>query len=639
MILKDGKYEVKLRGGDYMIPADLIVKGPRIEVQFRYNKVLLEEIKMMEGRKWHGGDEPPRKVWSIANSPRNLFQLEFLQGRNPYAPYEIPILPVIPKRSLMAHQLELFRAGITYKRIIIAAEPGTGKSLTAIEIMEYSNLKNWWWIAPKSAMYAVQLECAKWKLDSRINVEFMTPENLTKIVQNWGPSDVPPPGLIIDESQKFKTPTSQRGQAAMLMANRCRTYHGDKAHIILMTGTPAPRSPVDWWHQVEMCCPGFLREGSIDALKNSVAIIKMMPSPAGAEFPKLLGWKDSPNRCLECGKLDTDIIHTDMMKTGHHLPVCGKDEVSRLYRRMHGLTWVKLKKDCVDLPDKIYREIQLPVKSDTLRLAKAIVKTAPRAVMALTLLRELSDGFQYDYDTVDGTKPCDNCYGFGVSQQPVGTPTTQEVMEGEVEFEDGKCPVCGGSGTVPKYIRKAVEVGTPKDDALSSLFDEYGDVGRLCVYAAFTESIDRCVRIAQQSKWAVIKVDSRGWFFINQDGQTIETTPQEMLLRFQSKDSEYPQIAFVAHPRSGGVGVTLTASPAIVYYSNSFAGEDRMQSEDRIHRVGMDVNRGATIIDLLHLPSDKVILTNLKNKAKLQNTSMGVIEKALTESSTTSWRL
>ena len=33
-----------------------------------------------------------------------------------------------------------------------------------------------------------------------------------------------------------------------------------------------------------------------------------------------------------------------------------------------------------------------------------------------------------------------------------------------------------------------------------------------------------------------------------------------------------------------------------------------MQSEDRIHRKGMDENLGCTIVDLIHLPSDGRVL-------------------------------
>lgn len=45
-------------------------------------------------------------------------------------------------------------------------------------------------------------------------------------------------------------------------------------------------------------------------------------------------------------------------------------------------------------------------------------------------------------------------------------------------------------------------------------------------------------------------------------------------------------VAFVGQPRSGGIGLTLTAAETVIYYSNDFNYETRAQSEDRCHRHG-----------------------------------------------------
>ena len=89
---------------------------------------------------------------------------------------------------------------------------------------------------------------------------------------------------------------------------------------------------------------------------------------------------------------------------------------------------------------------------------------------------------------------------------------------------------------------------------------------------------------------------------------------------------KYPKIAFVGHPKAGGMALTLTASPTELFYSNSFDGEARMQAEDRFHRAGMDTNRGATIIDLILLPTDLLVLKNLQKKKRLQDVSMGELQ-------------
>jgi SNF2 family DNA or RNA helicase len=45
---------------------------------------------------------------------------------------------------------------------------------------------------------------------------------------------------------------------------------------------------------------------------------------------------------------------------------------------------------------------------------------------------------------------------------------------------------------------------------------------------------------------------------------------------------------FVANQQSGGTGLTLTKATTSIYYSQTFSLEDRLQSEDRNHRIGTD---------------------------------------------------
>lgn len=46
----------------------------------------------------------------------------------------------------------------------------------------------------------------------------------------------------------------------------------------------------------------------------------------------------------------------------------------------------------------------------------------------------------------------------------------------------------------------------------------------------------------------------------------------------------------VATQQVGGIGHTMTAAHLMTYYSNTHSLEDRLQSEDRIHRIGQDEN-------------------------------------------------
>lgn len=155
------------------------------------------------------------------------------------------------------------------------------------------------------------------------------------------------------------------------------------------------------------------------------------------------------------------------------------------------------------------------------------------------------------------------------------------------------------------------------------LFDEFNDVGRLVAYGGFTGSIDRLIKICESCGWQWIRVDGRGWH------SSIEG---DYLENFQDKLVEIPKLAFIGHPGSAGMGLTLTASPVVIYYSNDFDAEYRMQSMERCHRPGMDFNLGCTIIDLFHLPTDHLVYQNLMKKFKLQNLSMGRLQECFNDS-------
>jgi hypothetical protein len=85
----------------------------------------------------------------------------------------------------------------------------------------------------------------------------------------------------------------------------------------------------------------------------------------------------------------------------------------------------------------------------------------------------------------------------------------------------------------------------------------------------------------------------------------------------------HPRVAFDANPESGGMSLTLVEARTAVYWSNSWKPEYRIQSEDRIHRIGMDLNLGCLIVDLIHLPTDERVLDVIRENRKLELMTMG----------------
>jgi hypothetical protein len=592
----------KLKSGKFMVPVQLVFEdGDYIFVKFNYNKGLIAEIKSMDGAHWCGYDEKnPRKIWRVNNSYHNLFQLKYLQGLNPYDPYDKELVHYEYDRPLYEHQKLATDFLLTRKRSILAAEMGTGKSACAIEVMERSGSDDWWYVGPRSAIKAVELEFRKWQ--SKVYPEMITYDKLTKIVKSDS-YDVPV-GIWFDESSRIKSPTAQRSQAAAIIADDVRAKDG---YLILTSGTPAPKSPVDWFQQCRVACPGFLKEGSYHKFRSALAIISQQEGPYGQAYPKIVSWLDNEDKCAICGEIKSN--HSFLNETDHEFKP-STNECERLYRRMNGLVLVQFKKDCLDLPEKIYRRIELKPSKQTLDIAKALVKSAPTVIKGLILLRELSDGFQYT-EKATGEKSCSVCSGTGKIVSPLN--------EKEVIICDG----CGGSGKIKVYTRATEQVDTPKDQALRDLLDEYSEIGRVVIYAGFTGSVDRCVQICQDLKWNYIRVDGRGWH-----SDISDENSKDHLINFQERLEEYPRVAFIGQPGAAGMGLTLTASPVIIYYSNDFNAESRIQSEDRIHRPG---SKGCMIIDLLHLNTDYLVLDNLQKKRELQAITMGDINQALTK--------
>ena len=83
---------------------------------------------------------------------------------------------------------------------------------------------------------------------------------------------------------------------------------------------------------------------------------------------------------------------------------------------------------------------------------------------------------------------------------------------------------------------------------------------------------------------------------------------QSVIDGFQGGKTQF----FVANQATGGMGITLTEATTVIYYSNTFSYEERVQSEDRAHRIGQN---------------EHVTYINLLSNAQIDKTVMGILEK------------
>ena len=100
-------------------------------------------------------------------------------------------------------------------------------------------------------------------------------------------------------------------------------------------------------------------------------------------------------------------------------------------------------------------------------------------------------------------------------------------------------------------------------------------------------------------------------------------TPQEDRQDFIRKFQNDPKCRFIiGTPQTGGYGITLTEANTVVYYSNGYDLEKRLQSEDRAHRIGQ--KKTVTYIDLIAEDTiDEKIVEALRKKINIASEVMG----------------
>jgi len=90
---------------------------------------------------------------------------------------------------------------------------------------------------------------------------------------------------------------------------------------------------------------------------------------------------------------------------------------------------------------------------------------------------------------------------------------------------------------------------------------------------------------------------------------------EENVDRFQN---DAKCLFFVGQQHSGGYGLTLTQAKTVIYYSNDFSLEARLQSEDRAHRIGQEDK--VTYVDMeCEKTVDTKIITALRTKKSVSD--------------------
>ena len=240
--------------------------------------------------------------------------------------------------------------------------------------------------------------------------------------------------------------------------------------------------------------------------------------------------------------------------------------LAELSERLKGFSYRVLKEDCLDLPRKNWTKRHISLTPDQFKVYDQMKKQAVahlngKASSTMTVLTQLMRLQQIT---------CGHFVANDGSTQEIKNNRISELMDVLSEIE-GKVIIWG-------HWQKDIT------NIIKAIVDEYGS-GSVVDYYGLTPQDER----------------------------------QDNIRQFQNN----PECRFiVGTPQTGGYGITLTQANTVVYFSNGYDLEKRLQSEDRAHRIGQKKN--VTYVDIICEDTvDEKIVKALKDKINIASQVLG----------------
>lgn len=321
--------------------------------------------------------------------------------------------------------------------------------------------------------------------------------------------------LVLDESGRIKNMDAKRTKRMIEQVRPLAKY------VRIATGTPITKDPTDIFAQFEFMQSGLLGTSSYRAFK--------------AEYAELMS-ADHP--------LMKNMIQRNPKAA--YAQVVAKDKAGNpIWRNLEKLqaliaphSFRVLKRDCLDLPEKIYKTHYFELDPaqrkayDTLEEESRIIiedeKIPVQRLAALMKLQQITSGYV-------------------IVPRPGEEPEMHYVSE-----------------------------NNPRLAALMELVEDIDDDVGVIIWARFRAEIEAITKALKAA----------GKTFVEYHGGVKAADREFAIEEFQSGRAQY----FVGNAQSGGIGLTLIRAEQMIYYSNDFNRETRAQSEDRAHRIGQKKN-------------------------------------------------
>ena len=246
--------------------------------------------------------------------------------------------------------------------------------------------------------------------------------------------------------------------------------------------------------------------------------------------------------------------------------VAGFQNLGELSDKVKDFSYRVLKEDCLDLPPKNFVKRHITLTADQKRIYEQMKKHAiamlnKKVTTTVTVLTQLM--------------------------------RLHQITCGYVTADDGTIQ----------------EVESNRLNELMSVLEE--TEGKVIIWANYQFSVSDIMKKIGK----VYGEDS----YVHYYGLTPQEDRQDYIRKFQND----PKCRFIiGTPQTGGYGITLTQANTVVYYSNGYDLEKRLQSEDRAHRIGQKKN--VTYIDIIAEDTiDEKIVEALRSKIDIASQVMG----------------
>lgn len=377
---------------------------------------------------------------------------------------------------------------------------------------------------------------------------------------------------IIDESSRIKTPSSKRTEIVL----------GLKRQMVMRrigTGTPVTKAPGDVFSQFEFMKSGLLGTSSYRAFVAEYA--DLLPMAETAEILRKFerGGTVTAAELQIVNSIDwgTKRRMKETPRMAHAQIVRRDADGNQIWRNLDRLkaliqphTFRVLKKDCLDLPAKIFKNFYFDLE--------------PAQQAAYDMMYE-----QHRFILEDGDE--ESVAALSARMK------LQQITSGFIMKPDR-------SGCL--YVGEHTPSTNPRLAALMGIVEDLE--GKVIVWARFKEEL-RAVAVALRASGRVV---------VEYHGEVNDADREFAVDNFQNGAAT----VFVGQAQSGGIGLTLTAAETVIYYSNDDNLETRLQSEDRAHRIGTKKN--VVYFDLVATGTvDEIISAGLRRKAKLAAEILG----------------